>query len=76
MATKIVVAQFNGTREVNQVVCSSADEARKVIDGGNATALPQWRWDLSGTTFVRDDGSEMDIDEANAIRRACGRNEY
>lgn len=73
---QIVVAQFNGTREVNQVICKSAEEARKIIDDGNVTAVEQWRWDLSDTTFVRDDGSEMGIDEANAIRRACGRNEH
>jgi hypothetical protein len=73
---QIVVAQFNGTREVNQIVCKSAEEARKIINDGNSAAVEQWRWDLSATTFVRDDGSEMGIDEANAIRRACGRNEY
>lgn len=73
---KIVVAQFNGKREVNQVVCKSAEEARKIIDDGNSIAVEQWRWDLSDTTFVRDDGSEMSVDEANEIRRDCGCNEY
>jgi hypothetical protein len=72
----IVVAQFEGKREVNQVVCQSADQARKVINEGNATAASGWRWGLSKTTFVRDDGSEMDVEEANAIRSVCGCEEY
>jgi len=72
----ITVSQFHASREVNQVVCHSADEARKTIEEGNASAASGWRWGLSATNFVRDDGSEMDIEEANAIRKACGVAEY
>lgn len=75
-ATKIVVAQFSGKQEVNQIVCDSATEARRIIDDGNATAASGWRWEISPTTFLCDDGSEMDVEEANAIRHACGRVEY
>lgn len=70
--TQIVVAQYFGREEKNQVICQTADEARKVIEDGNKTAAPRWHWGLSSTTFLRDDGSEMDLAEANAIRAACG----
>ena len=72
----IVIAQFHGKQEVNQVTCQSAEEARTRIEEGNATAAKEWRWGLSDTTFLLDDGTHMDIDAANAIRRACGVNEY
>lgn len=75
-ATQIVVSQFHGKREVNQVFCQTANEARKVIDEGNATAAREWRWGLSDINFIDDRGVELSIDEANEIRRACGQKEW
>lgn len=76
IATKIIVSQFHGSREVTQVVCNSTEEAAKTISEGNAIAARGWHWGLSATNFVRDDGSEMSVDKANEIRRDCGCNEY
>jgi len=73
---QITVSQFHQSQEVNQVICRSTDEARKIIEEGNASAASGWRWGLSQSNFFRDDGSEMNIDEENAIRRACGVAEY
>jgi len=73
---QITVSQFHQSQEVNQVICRSTDEARKIIEEGNASAASGWRWGLSNANFFREDGSVMNIDEENAIRRACGVAEY
>ena len=72
----IAVSRFHGKQEVEQVVCQTADEARKVIAEGNAVAARGWRWGLSENNFCDDHGGDLSIDAANKIRRDCGQQEW
>lgn len=73
---KYIVSQFYHTQEETQTTVDSADEARRLIDDGNRTAAKGWRWGLSPINFIGDDGVDLTIAEANAIRRECGQNEW
>ncbi len=70
------VAQFHHSREVNQVQCATADEARQRIAAGNEHAAEGWRWGLSEINFTDDSGTPLTLEQANEIRRACGQAEY
>ena len=69
---KITIAQFHQNREVNQQVFANCEAARAAIEEGNRESATGWRWGLSDTTFFREDGTEVPINEANKIRVACG----
>ena len=65
--SQYVVSHFNGTREVEQVACSTPAEARRTIDAGNAVATKQWSWRLSPINYLDDDGCHLSTDEIAAI---------
>lgn len=73
---EIIVSQFFGPEEKNQVACSSPEEARQVIEEGNAGAAQRWHWGLSRSNFYHDNGDNYTLEEANALRRACGLAEF
>lgn len=73
---QIIVSQFFQRVEKNQIVCASPEEARKTIEEGNRTAVKGWRWGLSNSNFVTDEGVTLTIDQANEIRRACSQAEW
>jgi hypothetical protein len=73
---QVVVSQFFLKSEISQVICGSTEEARSLLEKENAKAAKGWRWRLSPTNFITDDGTEMDVEEANTLRRACGVSEW
>lgn len=72
----IQLSRFFRNEEKEQLAVATPAEAREFLTAENAKAAPGWRWQLSASNFVAADGTEISLDEANAIRRACGQDEW
>lgn len=68
----IVVSQFYGKQEIQQVECDSVEDAAAYMAEQNAKAASGWRWGLSPTNWILESGEVMDVEQQNTIRRACG----
>lgn len=76
MTTKAVphdvhLSHFCYATEKEQVRVRTVD-AESELRRLNAACAKGWRWGLAAINFIDDDGVGLPLDEANAIRRACG----